>query len=38
LNSKEHALSIINNTSFKMEKIYFSFHDLFTHYIVVAKK
>lgn len=38
LNSKDHALSIIKNTSFEMEKIYFSFHDLFTHYIVVAKK
>ena len=38
LRSKEHAQSIVKKTDFQIEKIYFSWGDLFTHYVVVARK
>ena len=38
LSSKKHAKSIIDKTDFNIETIHFSFGDLFTHYVVVAKK
>lgn len=38
LASKKHAKSIMDETSFSLEAIHFSFGDLFSHYVVVAKK
>ena len=38
LTSKNHAKSIMGKTSFSFEAIHFSFGDLFSHYVVVAKK
>ncbi|MBT6053564.1 MAG: class I SAM-dependent methyltransferase [Lentimicrobiaceae bacterium] len=38
LTSKKHAKSIMDKTSFSIETIHFSIGDLFSHYVVVAKK
>jgi len=38
LSSKKHAKSIMDKTGFSLEAIHFSFGDLFSHYVVVAKK
>jgi ubiquinone/menaquinone biosynthesis C-methylase UbiE len=38
LTSKKHAKSVMDKTGLSLETIHFSFGDLFSHYVVVAKK